>query len=343
MSVVHEVKAFVTGWFVRTINNKVASDIAVGLGLLLLIELALPEHATLAAVTPHPFWVLVLLVTVQHGSRAGLAAAIVLTLAVLVWVHPEREALEDFYAYTSRIFLDPVLWIAAALILGQLRDRQTAANAALAFDVQSLKDDRYLLGKHCVALRRRVGNLERHISLADTKGADEALRRLASLREAPSELVLARLADAAQVLLGPCIMSVHQRIGARVLTETISCAGLRVEVPPRGSAHARVLISALEKARRPVSSLTPRGAALLNGGVIAVSLPLRGAGNRACVLCCEVLDESTATLGERSALVEAAMATLAAALAQALHRAHPLAHQRSASSREGSPEAGFSI
>lgn len=303
-------------------KGKVAGDIAVLMVPLLVVELALTGPASLADVSPHPFWIPVLLVSVQHGSRGGLLAAIVAAAFAVLWVHPERSSLEDFYAYTSRLFVEPVLWIAAALILGQMRDRHIAENATLDDRAAELQADRNMIGEHCLALRRRIAELERQASLADVGSAEEALERLKALNEARPEQALSRLAAAASALLGPCVLSLYRVVDFEVTAETISC-GLEAKRPERRPRHIRALVRAMHYEPRVLSFLVPGEAEVLKGALVAVPLRVDGSREPAGVLCCEALDTTQPELESRLAIAGTAMETLAMALTRALRPERP--------------------
>lgn len=304
-------------------KGKAAADIAVLMGPLLIVELALTGSASLADVSPHPFWIPVLLISVQHGSRGGLAAALVATVLAVLWVHPERSSLEDFYAYSLRLFVEPVLWIAAALILGQVRDRHVAEKVALDDRARELAADRNMIGEHCLALRRRIADLERQISLVEAGSIEEALGHLTALNEAAPEQALAKLAEAAPALLGPCVLTLHRLVGTEVTTETIACAGLEVTLKARRPRHARALLRAMRYEPRVLSFLVPSEAEVLKGALVAV--PLRSAAGREPfgVLCCEALDTTRPELADRLAMAGTAMEALAMALGRTLRPERP--------------------
>ena len=83
-----------------------------------------PSFPTLSQMQPHFFWLPVLLLSLQYGTVSGLLAAgvaIVLT-AWLGWA--EQEVGENHFNYLLRISTQPMLWLVAALLLGQFRLRQ---------------------------------------------------------------------------------------------------------------------------------------------------------------------------------------------------------------------------
>lgn len=74
-------------------------------------------------VCPHPFWIIVILISVQYGTNEGLIAAIVATCLALLGPYPERVITQDKYQYAFMIAIGPVLWFVAAVILGEIRNR----------------------------------------------------------------------------------------------------------------------------------------------------------------------------------------------------------------------------
>lgn len=72
-----------------------------------------------AHVSPHPFWIIILLLAAQYGVLAGVAAALVSSLIYLV----ANPALPMDVLFTSSTFTLPLLWLIVALILGEIRQR----------------------------------------------------------------------------------------------------------------------------------------------------------------------------------------------------------------------------
>ena len=72
----------------------------------------------------HPFWVIVLLVTVQYGPKEALAASLLASAFLLVGNMPEQSVTETLYGYILRVIYLPFLWVVASLVLGAIRSRQ---------------------------------------------------------------------------------------------------------------------------------------------------------------------------------------------------------------------------
>jgi hypothetical protein len=88
------------------------------------VNLILGDGNRYISMTLHPFWIIVLLISVQYGSREGLAAAFLSTVFLLVGNLPEQSLSETMYGYLWHVCREPVLWFTSALILGGIRARQ---------------------------------------------------------------------------------------------------------------------------------------------------------------------------------------------------------------------------
>src|SRR5688572_12390929 len=68
-----------------SLSSAAGVEIAVLFFLLLAIEHLAPGREAFVSLSPHPYWAAVLLLSVRHGTAAGLAAALV--AIVLYWLH----------------------------------------------------------------------------------------------------------------------------------------------------------------------------------------------------------------------------------------------------------------
>src|SRR5262245_51262843 len=91
------------------------------LAVLLLADKMLLNGDRFAADSPHPFWVVVLLIAAQYGTSEALVAAAFSTAALLIHNVPEQAFNEDLYAWLLRISYNPVLWCLAAVTFGEIR------------------------------------------------------------------------------------------------------------------------------------------------------------------------------------------------------------------------------
>jgi hypothetical protein len=72
----------------------------------------------------HPFWIIILLITVQYGINEALAAAFLASIYLLLGNFPEQHLTETTYDYLLRLVYQPFLWFLTATIIGGLRSRQ---------------------------------------------------------------------------------------------------------------------------------------------------------------------------------------------------------------------------
>jgi len=79
----------------------------------------------------HPFWLPVLLLSVQYGTSAGLVAAATASSVLLIGNMPPQSLFQDLYAYMYEVSLNPLMWFAGAVLVGELRMRHVRERDAL--------------------------------------------------------------------------------------------------------------------------------------------------------------------------------------------------------------------
>lgn len=72
---------------------------------------------------PHPYWIIVIMISAQYGTLEGLLAALAATAFYLLGPIPPRDILQEKSLYFYNIAIAPILWFVAAVILGELRMR----------------------------------------------------------------------------------------------------------------------------------------------------------------------------------------------------------------------------
>lgn len=130
-------------------------------------------------IRPHPFWIPVLLLSLQYGTVSGLLAATVAIALTTLNGFPEQSTSDSFFTYFLKIWIEPILWIGAAVLLGQFRMRQIAAKQDLARQVVELSSQRAAIADHAVNLRAHCNALERRIA---GRREPDALRLLEALQ-----------------------------------------------------------------------------------------------------------------------------------------------------------------
>ena len=87
----------------------------------LLIDLFFLDGNRYWPMEPHPFWVVVILMAVQYGTSEGVLSAVIASVILLFGNMPEMQT--DQYNYWLHVFSRPLMWVVAAVIVGELRQR----------------------------------------------------------------------------------------------------------------------------------------------------------------------------------------------------------------------------
>lgn len=171
---------------------------------LTLLDNFVPSFPNLADFQPHPFWLPVLLLSLQYGTLSGLVAAAVAILATLYIGWPQQDIGENHFAYLLRVWTQPALWIGTALVLGQFRLRQIERKLELQRLVGELTTQRNAIADFSGNLRRRCEALERHIASRRQSSGPSAIDALTHLGAVSWDHLPAAFAAAVEAVFGPC-------------------------------------------------------------------------------------------------------------------------------------------
>jgi polysaccharide biosynthesis protein PelD len=178
-------------------------------------EFAWPSFPNLNQFNPHPYWLPVLLISLQYGTLSGLLTAAVAILGALLVGLPEQDIGEPYFNYLIRAWAQPVLWLVVALLLGAFRTRQIGQQDELLHQVEELEQQGRLLDAHAGALQVRCERLERELvnnAQPVTEKLLDSLARLATV--GPDTRTLAREVEAALDAAFPdCEASIFVRVG----------------------------------------------------------------------------------------------------------------------------------
>lgn len=97
-------------------------EIAAFLLIALAIDVLWGSSHRYAGVSPHPFWIVVLLASSFYGTREGLAAVMMASIALLLGNLPQQRVEEDVNGWLLRSTQQPLIWCTGALVLGALKD-----------------------------------------------------------------------------------------------------------------------------------------------------------------------------------------------------------------------------
>jgi polysaccharide biosynthesis protein PelD len=169
-------------------------ELAVMVVGLLLVEWSLP-NLDIVNLQPSPYWLPVLLLSLQYGTPSGsLAAIFAIAIYFTFGTFPEQGVGENEFTYRLRILVQPILWIAAAVLLGQFRMVQIATRQELTQRLATLENEAAVLADYSTRLRSRCDVLERTLAGRGVPQGAPLLDALASLPppHAGSDLMAAR-------------------------------------------------------------------------------------------------------------------------------------------------------
>lgn len=179
---------------------------------LLFLEWSFPT-LDIVNLQPSPYWIPVLLLSLQYGTPSGSLAAI---LAIAIYFtfgnFPEQGVGENEFTYRLRILVQPILWIAAAVFLGQFRMVQIATKQELTQRLATLENEASVLADYSARLRSRCDVLERTI-------AGQSITHGAPLLEALGALTLSSSGSdvqAARPAIEQCLAAAFPNAAASV-------------------------------------------------------------------------------------------------------------------------------
>ena len=284
-------------------------ELVVITGLILTIDMMLPD-VDIADIQPNPFWLPVLLLSLQYGTVSGVLAAATALLVTLLSGLPEAGVGENYFNYAMRVFAQPILWFGAAVLLGQFRMRQIEAKRGLTMMVLDLEQQRAALAGYAQGLRSRCDMLERdRAGLADAPGLG-LLASLADLDSGSGELAPA-FARTIEAAFPGARASVLALVPTGLVTIASTSTGTTPAAPSADLAHP--LYRALIGEGRLLSVLQPGDEHRLAGTGLA-AVPVRdAAGNIIGAVRLEAAEPSALSAGTLPAL-----GIIAAALAPRL-------------------------
>ncbi len=155
----------------------------------ILVALVLAEYfwdafPNLTRMNPHPYWIAVLLLSLQYGTVSGLIAAGIAIIGTVLIGMPEPDIEERYFNYLIRVWTQPVLWLLVAMLLGAFRARQIEQRDELRQSNENLRLRGATLLDHTTNLRARCAMLERRIAVRETADTGKLLASLSRLGEA---------------------------------------------------------------------------------------------------------------------------------------------------------------
>src|SRR5690349_11938827 len=133
----------------------------------LLIDYTLLEGDRFAGIHPHPFWIPVVLLSLRFGAGAGLLAALTASACLLAGNLPEQMLNEDRFSYLLHLSVQPLLWLATALVVGEMRSRQLRRAREILEEHERVESERNTIAAAYQDLKDAKMDLEMRIAGQD--------------------------------------------------------------------------------------------------------------------------------------------------------------------------------
>ena len=291
-------------------------ELTVIVGFILLLDWIWPA-LDINALQPNPYWLPVLLLTLQYGTASGSLAVIVAIIAYFTFVAlPEQGVGENEFSYRLRILAQPILWIATAVLLGQFRMVQIAAKRDLTRRVSELDTQRATLGTYAQRLRQRCDALELAIATRTSSPHSAVLDALATLVPHENEDAHDAMTRCIETLMPDAKLSLFIAYGNALHPVLSTREDARSSKPDAVIAASHPVYESIVQSRKAVSVLTADGEKILSGqGLVAV--PVLAADGRSVLGMIRLDDTPSKNMSEHT---QGHLAALALLLAPSLAR-----------------------
>ncbi len=138
---------------------------------------------------PHPFWVIVILISAQYGSNEGLFAVLAASLVLLVGNLPEQRIDQDFYDWLLEVAARPMMWLVTAVILGEIRLRHIRERDILRNELEDSRRRESTFADSYEKVRARKERLELNIA-SRVRTETDALRAAKAIEKLNPDQVI---------------------------------------------------------------------------------------------------------------------------------------------------------
>jgi len=122
------------------IRSVVILEIILFLAAFLLADQFFFESDRFINIEPHPFWIIVVLISVQYGAVAGLLCASACSAGFLVDNIPDRPFDQDRNEWIMSVIKLPFLWFLSAVVIGEVSARRLTEREELQDEIQGLNE-----------------------------------------------------------------------------------------------------------------------------------------------------------------------------------------------------------
>jgi len=190
------------------IRSVVILEIIVFLVASLLADQIFFEGDRFIHIEPHPFWIVVVLLSVQYGSLAGLLCAFACSAGFLVDNIPDRSFDQDRNEWIMSVIKLPFLWFLSAVVIGEVSARRLTEREELRNEIQGLNERESALLETLESLGKSKDRLEVLIA-GQWNTVQKTLVAARDIESLTPELLLENSMVLIEHLLGPDQFSIY--------------------------------------------------------------------------------------------------------------------------------------
>lgn len=251
-------------------------ELVVLFALLLVIERMFMAPGDFARLQPHPFWLPIILLSLQYGSADGVLAAAVAIILCLLMGWPSQGVGEDYYRYVIRVWAVPIGWIMTSIIVGEVRARQRIQISILKRDLLTTRAQAHDITGHCFKLEEKIQRIERAFATAEATSLDSLSASLKDLQDGDRRTWSGALMRAHRSLIGIGTLRFYMRADNGWVAVGHANSGPVGEADVVGRIGPAAFLTLAEKVaagRRLLSALNAEDAAVLEG-ICAMAVPV---------------------------------------------------------------------
>ncbi|CAO3409320.1 GAF domain-containing protein [Azospirillum largimobile] len=139
-------------------------ELALFFGVALGLDVWFGSGLRFEGVQPHPFWIPVLLLAIQYGTNEGVLAALAASVALRLGNVPDAGITQDLYDHLFTLTREPILWLVAAVLFGELRMRQLREREELRAGLNAARQEAEAIARSYRALKSVKESLETRVA-----------------------------------------------------------------------------------------------------------------------------------------------------------------------------------
>ena len=241
------------------------------LGLILVVDAWFFEGNRFWGVKPHPFWMVILIMTVFYGTAEGILAAFAASAALLVHNLPPQQFDQDPFSYVLYVSLTPMLWLATATIVGGFHDIRVGTVERVRTLYQEAKDREKHITSAYTKVEALARNLEKQL-VGELSGQTGVYMAAQEINEGSVEEIQAAILEVFHNAMGADKLSLYLLNGEE-LEQVANKGWLEKETYQKHFDTHSPLFNAVVGQGRSLSLNVPTDEAILAGeGVLAAPL-----------------------------------------------------------------------